>query len=562
MSHKVFVFLITITSVCSCASVFAQSRSRVAKEKNLLDERHITITQPSFKNDTFSIRKYGAVADGITLNTDAINKTIIACNAHGGGVVYIPDGIWLTGPLELKSNVNLNLAPNALLQFTSDKSQYKLIEGNWEGKPSPRNQSPITASGAENIAITGSGIIDGNGDAWRAIKKDKLTGTQWKKKIESGGVLDEDGKTWYPSAEYMLGAKTKNAGDLSGGKTVKDYENIKAFFRPNLVVFSNCSGVLLQGITFQNSPAWCLHMLTSNNIVVDHIMAKNPWYAQNGDGIDIESCKNVSVTHSVFDVGDDGICLKSGRDEAGRKRGMPSENVMIKNCAVYHAHGGVVIGSEMSGGVRNIDVSDCTFIGTDIGLRFKTARGRGGIVEKISVKGIVMKDIVGDAILFDMYYEAKDPIILAGEQRKEPAKETFPVTDATPQFRDFNISNIVCIGAERAIFMRGLPEMNVTQIHLSDLIMKSRKGIEITEASNITLDNVQVITSDTEPVIVINNASGILFNSIQYADKAALLFHISGDKSTGIAVKNTNTSNAINRVIFSDGAKEKALDVK
>ncbi|HMJ45954.1 MAG TPA: glycoside hydrolase family 28 protein, partial [Ferruginibacter sp.] len=380
-----------------------------------------------FKKDTFNIQKYGARADGIFLNTAAINSAIDACNKKGGGVIHIPPGLWLTGPVVLKSNINLYLEKNALLQFTNDFGEYKLIETNWEGVPAVRNESPISATNAQNIAITGGGIIDGNGDVWRMVKKDKLTESQWKKKTE-GGMLSEDKKTWYPSASSFKGSQTDKAGIITNGKSIKDYQDIKDFLRPNLLVFTKCDKVLLEGVTFQNSPAWCLHPLMSSNITVRNISVKNPWYAQNGDGIDIESCKNVLVENSTFDVGDDGLCIKSGRDEEGRKRAMPTQDVIIRNCVVYHAHGGFVIGSEMSGGAKNIFVSNCSFIGTDIGLRFKTTRGRGGIVENIYVNEIVMTDIVGEAILFDMYYAAKDPILLAGEKREAPKVEFLPVS--------------------------------------------------------------------------------------------------------------------------------------
>ena len=340
----------------------------------------IIVQVPKFKTDTFSIVKYGAVADGVTLNTKAINSAIEDCNKKGGGVVLVPAGFWLTGPIVLKSNVNLHLKTGALLQFTADFNQYALYEGNWEGVPAVRNQSPISATNAENIAITGKGIIDGNGDAWRMVKKDKLTGTQWKNKIASGGALSEDKKTWYPSDKSLKGSTEKEPGVLKDGKTAKDFEDIKDFLRPNLLVLTSCKKILLDGVTFQNSPAWDLHPLMCQDLTIKNVYAKNPWYAQNGDGIDIESCKNFLLENNTFDVGDDGICIKSGKDESGRKRGMPTENGIIRNCIVYHAHGGFVIGSEMSGGARNLYVYNCTFIGTDVGLRFKTARGRGGVV--------------------------------------------------------------------------------------------------------------------------------------------------------------------------------------
>jgi polygalacturonase len=403
------------------------------------------IKTPVFKKDTLNILSFGAKADGISLNTKAINDAITACSNKGGGVVLIPTGLWLTGPIIFKSNVNLSVSRAALLQFTDDKSQYPLVKGNFEGKPAMRNQSPISGENLENIAITGTGIIDGNGNVWRAIGKDRLSEEEWKARVAKGGVVSENGKSWYPSASYAKGLKTPNATSLDPEKPMAEYESMKDFFRPNMVVFTNCKKVLLQGATFQNSPAWCLHTLICEDLTLQNVTVENPWNAQNGDAVDIESCKNVLIENSTFDAGDDGICIKSGRDAEGRKRGKPTENVVVRNNVVYRGHGGFVIGSEMSGGARNIFVSDCTFIGTDIGLRFKTTRGRGGVVENIFIKNIAMRDIVHQAILFDMYYMGNSPS--SGESINDVA--SVPVTEATPSFRNFHVSNVVCNGAEK-----------------------------------------------------------------------------------------------------------------
>ncbi|MES1218312.1 MAG: glycoside hydrolase family 28 protein [Bacteroidota bacterium] len=520
------------------------------------------IQKTSFRKDTLTISKYGAVADGITLNTKSINNAIDAANKKGGAVVMIPAGFWLTGPIELKSNVNLYLAKNALLQFTPDFDQYPLIEGNWEGLKQMRNQSPLSATNASNIAITGNGIIDGNGDAWRMVKKEKLTESNWKKLIASGGILSDDKKTWYPSEKSLKGSTLKNPGEITSEKTAEFYSSIKDFLRPNLLVFTSCKKVLLEGVTFQNSPAWCLHPLMSENLTVRNISVKNPWYAQNGDGIDVESCKNVLIENSTFDVGDDGICVKSGRDEAGRKRGMPTQDMIVRNCVVYHAHGGFVVGSEMSGGAKNIYVDDCTFIGTDIGLRFKTTRGRGGIVENIYINNIVMKDIVGEAILFDMYYAAQDPVALSGEKREPPKVEKLPVTEATPQFRDIYAKNIVCNGAAKAIFIRGLPEMNVQNIFLKDMVLQTKEGLDFTEGNNIQLKNVQLITTNTNPVMNIHNSKNIMLDKIGYKEGTELLIKITGEKSEMIQLKNIDSSKAKKKVAFDYGAKENSLTEK
>jgi polygalacturonase len=421
-----------------------------------------------------------------------------------------------------------------------------------------RNQSPLSATNATNIAITGFGIIDGNGDAWRMVKKDKLTESQWKKLTASGGVLSDDKKTWYPTEKSFKGSKLKNPGEITSEKTPEFYESIKDFLRPNLLVFTSCKQVLLEGVTFQNSPAWCLHPLMCENLTIRNVNVKNPWYAQNGDGIDVESCKNVLIENSTFDVGDDGICIKSGRDEAGRKRGRPTENLIARNCTVYHAHGGFVIGSEMSGGARNLYVENLTFVGTDIGLRFKTTRGRGGVVENIFINNIAMKDIVGEAILFDMYYAAQDPVPLAGEKREPPKVETLPVTEATPQFRNFYIRNVVCDGAEKAIFVRGLPEMSVKNIVMENMTIQAKKGLDMTEGADITLKNVNLITKDINPVMNIHNSRNITLNKITYAS-ADLLLNVTGEKSSGIAVMATDASKAKKGVELNYGAKENAV---
>ena len=523
-------------------------------------EKLPVIKSPVFKKDTLSIKKYGAVSDGSTLNTKSINGAIDALSKKGGGVVLIPSGLWLTGPIVLKNNINLHIAAAATLLFTADKNEYPLVEANWEGLPQMRNQSPISATNANNIAITGKGIIDGNGDVWRAVKIDKLTESQWKKKVASGGVVSDDKKTWYPSEGFMKGSKMPaNPGIISPEKDAAFYQSIKDFLRPNLLLLTNCKLVLLEGITFQNSPAWCLHPLMCENLTVRNIFVKNPWYAQNGDGIDLESCKNVLIENSVFDVGDDALCMKSGRDAEGRKRGMPTENVIIRNCTVYAAHGGFVIGSEMSGGARNIYVNNCTFIGTDIGLRFKTTRGRGGIVENIFIKDIYMKDIPAEAILFDMYYMAKDPVVLAGEKRELPKVEFKTVDETTPQFRNFHISNVFCNGAEKGIFVRGLPEMHVKDIVLENMVIQAKKGIDVQEASGITFKNIRIISAETNPVIDIVQSDKLIFDNITYKNGAELLFRVSGERSGGISIKNTDAAKAKEKISYELGANEKSV---
>jgi polygalacturonase len=452
------------------------------------------------------------------------------------------------------------LATGATLLFTRDFDQYPLVSANWEGLPQMRNQSPISATNAVNIAITGKGIIDGNGDAWRVVKKDKLTDSQWKKLLESGGIVSEDKKTWYPTEKSFKGSKMPaNPGLLSPEKDAAFYNSIKEFLRPNLVLFTNCKYILLEGVIFQNSPAWCLHPLMSEHLTVRNIFVKNPWYAQNGDGIDVESCKNVLIENSVFDVGDDALCMKSGRDAEGRKRAMPTENVIIRGCTVYASHGGFVIGSEMSGGARNIHVSNCTFIGSDIGLRFKTTRGRGGVVEDIFIRDIYMKDIPAEAILFDMYYMAKDPVVLAGEKRELPKVEFRTVDETTPVFKNFHISNVYCNGAAKGIFVRGLPEKHVENIVLENMVLQAKKGIDIQEASGIVFKNITIITEETAPVVDITQSDKLVFDNIRYKEGADLLFRVNGDRTNSIIIKNTDATKAKEKISYELGASEKSV---
>lgn len=513
------------------------------------------IKKPIFKKDTLNVADYGAKQDGITLNTISIMNAIDKCSANGGGVVLVPKGLWLSGPLVLKSNVNLSIAKDALLLFTQDFNQYKLVESSYEGLPAYRNEAAISAVNMENIGITGDGVIDGNGSAWRIVNRDRQSDLEWNKLIASGGILSKDGKLWYPSEKSMKGSFIPKAGVITEGKIAGDYEDIKDYLRPNMIVFTNCKKVLLEGVTFQNSPAWCLHMLLCDELTVRNVFVKNPWFAQNGDGIDVESCSNVLIEGSVFDVGDDGICIKSGRDEAGRKRGKPTMNVMVRNCLVYHAHGGFVIGSEMSGGVKNIVVKDCTFMGTDIGLRFKTTRGRGGVVENINIANINMKDIVNEAILFDMYYFAKPP-----SDGPESLKnvDSLPVTEATPQFKNFTIDNVVCAGASKAVFIRGLPEMNVADVSLSNMVIQANEGIECIEANNISFKNVRLVTKALSPVIKISNSKEIKLDDITY-NNANVLLQINGYKCKNVRLLNTNIQAAKIPVQYGAGTSQDVL---
>ncbi|MEO6721237.1 MAG: glycosyl hydrolase family 28 protein [Ferruginibacter sp.] len=515
------------------------------------------IYRPHFKRDTFNIMNYGAVADGYTINSVAINKAITACAEKGGGTVVIPRGSFVTGPIIMKSNINLHLQKGALIIFSSDFNQYPLVVSSFEGVDAARCQSPVVAEGLQNIAITGEGVMNGNGFYWRPLKKDKLSESQWKMHLKKyGGVVTDDGKTWYSSAKALKGSLTNNIGKLAAGQTVKDFEDVKDYLRPNMIRIYNCKNILIEGVTFENSPAWTTHVMMSEHITISGLKVKNPWYGTNTDALDLESCKNALVEDCDFDTGDDGITIKSGRDAEGRKRGMPTQDVIVNNCVVYHSHGGFVVGSEMSGGVKNMFVSNCNFIGSDIGLRFKTTRGRGGVVENIYVNNVNMKDIPAEAILFDMYYMAKDPVSLSGEKREPPKVETKPVDESTPQFRNFYFTNITCNEAAKGIFIRGIPEMHVKNVHIENAVLQADEGIDIQEASDIDLKNVTVITKNTNPVAYVLNSDNINIDQLKYKDSADVLLQLQGERTKNINLVNTNTATAKQKISAAFGATE------
>lgn len=449
------------------------------------------VKAPVIPSRDVNLKDFGAVGDGRTLCTDAFAKAVDALSAKGGGRLVVPRGVWHTGPIVLKSNINLHLEKGAVILFAADETLYPLIKTSFEGLDTRRCQSPLSANGAENIAITGQGVIDGNGQYWRPLKKAKVTEAQWKKFTGSGGVL-KNKNLWFPSEGYAKGDAIADMNVPQGLSSDADWNSVKRFLRPVMVSLVSCRNVLLQGVIFQNSPAWNIHPLMCENIILDDVLVRNPAYAQNGDALDLESCKNALIVNSRFDAGDDGICIKSGKDADGRRRGRPCENVVVDGCTVFAGHGGFVVGSEMSGGVRNILVENCQFLGTDVGLRFKSTRGRGGIVENIFIDGISMNDIKTDAITFNMYYGGKSVSEMLADGDKPNNVDLKPVDETTPIFRNINIKNVVCNGAGRAMEFNGLPEMPIDGITLENIDIIASSDAEFSNYKNVKKTNVNI----------------------------------------------------------------------
>ena len=449
------------------------------------------VTAPVIPDNQVNLKDFGAVGDGITLNTEAFAKAIDALVQKGGGKLVVPQGVWHTGPIVLKSHINLHLNAGAVILFAADETLYPLIDTSFEGLDTRRCQSPLSANGATDIAITGKGVIDGNGQYWRPVKKGKVTENHWKELLAIPGSQEMKPGYWVPSAGYAKGEQGANM-NVPNAKTDAEWNAIKRFVRPVMVSLVKCKNVHLKGVIFQNSPAWNLHPLMCENVIVEDVLVRNPSFAQNGDALDLESCKNALIINSRFDAGDDGICIKSGKDADGRRRGIPCENVVVKGCTVFAGHGGFVVGSEMSGGVKNILVDQCQFLGTDVGLRFKSTRGRGGVVENIYIKNISMTDIKTDAITFNMYYGGKSVAEMLADGDNPDNVTKMPVNEETPIFRNIDIKNIICNGAGRAMEFNGLPEMPIDGISLKDITILAKKDAVFTNCQNITKKNVNI----------------------------------------------------------------------
>jgi len=485
------------------------------------------VEAPVFKNNTVSISDFGGLGDGYTLNTEAFKKAVSALFQKGGGQLTVPAGVWFTGPIELMSNVNLHLEKGALILFSPDFNLYPLVNTIFEGLETRRCQSPISARNAVNIAITGEGSINGSGEAWRPLKKVKVTDNYWKKVVNSGGVL-KDPTYWFPSKSSLKGESISDQNVPRGKLSDSAWIEVRDFLRPAMINFIECKNVLLEGVLFENSPSWNIHPLMCTNVIIDHIAVRNPSYAQNGDGIDVESSKNVLIINSSFDVGDDAICIKSGKDEEGRRRARPAENILVDNCKVFKGHGGFVVGSEMSGGVRNISVSNCQFLGTDVGLRFKSNRGRGGLVENIYIRDIYMFDIVTDSFLFDLYYGGKSASESLDDRDTSAVEvKKTPVTKETPSFRNIYVTNIVSRNARRAMFFNGLPEMNISNINVENAIISSQYGAVICESDGIKFRNVHIM-QQTGAALTLQNVKNFDLKDFTYPENRSEVVKIIG----------------------------------
>lgn len=458
-----------------------------------------TVELPQIKEDIYDIREFGAVNGGNISNTKAINQAITAAYENGGGKVVVPAGIWLTGPIALKSNINLHVEKGAVLLFDKNEQEYPLYISDYEGMESIRARSPIYAEYASNIAITGKGTIDGNGQLWRPIKQFKVTQRQWDALLKKSEytVTEKDGEVWLPTRTSLEGwnLSHEKSKELESLDTAQKYWD---FFRPVLVHLYHCDHILIEDVTLQNSPAWNVHPCFCEHITIRNAAIRNPYYAQNGDGLDLESCKYADIHNTTFDVGDDAICMKSGKGAKAREIKVPTEYVKIHDCTVYHGHGGFVVGSEMSRGIRHVTVKNCSFIGTDVGIRFKSALGRGGVVENIILEDIQMMNIEKEAIIFTMGYVL--------DYREDQREKSTVKADDIPYFKNITMRRITCNGAEVGLKAEGIDKSTLTieiegteadktqpvidNITLADSIITAKKDVVIKNAGKIVQENV------------------------------------------------------------------------
>ena len=486
---------------------------------------------------TFNVVDHGAVGDGKTLCTGAIQKAVDRCAAAGGGRVVFPAGRYLTGPVFLKSNVHVEVPSGAVLLGSADFDKVPSIAGRWEGIDRTVYASLFTGLDLENISITGRGLLDGQGEAWwnafRVV-------SELRKKF---GLVDRE-------PENPAGSPLKWA-------------------RPRMINLYRCNNVLISGLTVINSPSWNLHPVLCENVIIDQVTILAPDEGPNTDGIDPDSCKNVRISNCNISVGDDCITIKSGYRY--RNTNVPSENIAVTNCVFGRGHGGVGVGSETAGGVRNVSVSNCICDGTDRGLRFKTARGRGSVVENFSAVNVVMRG-VGDALSVTMLYNAADP------------RTAQPVNEGPPVFRNTRLSNITASDVKRAALIEGLPEMPIRGLTINNFeVASAGAGITCSNVDGMTFDNVTVnaakgpamTVTDVQrieihrfadknpqealPTIRLENVNDGLIQSCAAAQGTGTFVEIGGAGSRDISLVANRLTRAAQDVKFVGGASESAV---
>ena len=411
---------------------------------------------------TFNMKELGADPRGIESCTELINQTIEKASSEGGGTIYFPAGVYLTATIYMKSNITLYVESGAVLRFSDRFEDYlPFVKIRWEGTVMNTLSPLIYAHDAENLTITGRGTLNGNGFKWWSWEKE--TRELIKKNGGKLPALNKLQRMWEEANEEL---------------EISDYYKPsleRRMFRPPFIQFYECNNVLIENVKIVNSPFWTVNPEFCDNVTIKGITINNV-PSPNTDGINPESCRNVHISDCHISVGDDCITIKSGRDAQARRLGVPCENITITNCTMLAGHGGVVIGSEMSGSVRKVTISNCVFDGTDRGIRIKSTRGRGGVVEDIRVSNIVMSNIKQEAVVLNLKYS----------QMPAEAK-----SERTPIFRNVHISGMTVTDVKTPIKIVGLEEAPISDIVLRDIhIQGARQKCIFEDCERITMDNV------------------------------------------------------------------------
>ena len=466
--------------------------------------------------ETYNIKELGADITGEKLCTRLINETIQLASKDGGGTIYFPSGMYLTGPITLQSNITLYIEAGAILKFTSEFKEYLPFKKvRYEGVFMNTFAPLINANKAENISIKGEGTLEGNGFEW------------WKEIKRISAEIKENGKVENPNDIQKLWAQANE-----NLKVEPYYEGTlkNQFFRPPFIQFLECKKVKIEGVRIQNSPFWTINPVGCDDVLIHGVSIFNNSDGPNTDGINPSSCSNVRISDCFISVGDDCITIKSGRDFHGRDYGKGCENITITNCVMLTGHGGVVIGSEMSGGVKNVVISNCVFDGTDSGIRMKASRGRGGVVENVRVSNIVMRNIVRNAFSFNLFYD------------KTSKQE--PITERTPIFRNIHIENVTGENVNSIGFIRGIEEMPVNDLSFSNITIEAKEGFKAHTATNLKFNHINAVTQQgnildfvncqnvvlndvnstlpvkNQPIIKISNSENVLINNCFQNKKA------------------------------------------
>ncbi len=443
----------------------------------------------------FNVADYGAKRDGSALATDAFHQAIAAAKAAGGGTIYVPPGKYSSGPIELFSNMTLDIDAGATIEFPV--APLPFTKGRYLGVEALVPMPLIGGHDVENVTVTGRGIVTtGNYEAWRkaytAAYENYLAAR--KGVVSTGG--DESMSANGPHWDHLL--KVLEAKQPA---SEQEYRDAAGELRPSFVCFMNAKNVLIEDVRIIGAPMFVVHLLYSENATVRNVMIQT-YPGPHANGIAVDSCRFVHISDCYVDTGDDGIVIKSGKDADGLRVNRPSEHITITNCTVHHAHGAVVIGSETAGSVRNVVASNITAIDTEVGIRIKSRRGRGGVVEDARFDNWTMEN-VGTGIVVTSYY------VMGGETSTTEE----PLSERTPVFRNIGISNVTIHGAKKVIEIDGLPEMPITALRLTDILGSGKVGLTARHTEALELHHVQ-LNVDRGPVFSIETASHLELDGV------------------------------------------------